>query len=189
MIVMLSGGVDSALLAARAAATGNLFACMFFDYGQPVAAQERAAATAISNHLGAPLWTEVARIPGAAYAMRTGVGVSGPRIVPARNLIMLSLAAAQAASSGRSVVQFGANAADHEYPDCSPAFVGEISKLCEDSCGVSVEAPLLQTSKAEIVHEAAGLLGDALALCWSCYESNNGAPCGECNSCEANKCT
>jgi hypothetical protein len=54
-IVLLSGGIDSAACAHLLKAQGMTVEGIFFDYGQPSAPREQAAAQLIAEHIGIPL--------------------------------------------------------------------------------------------------------------------------------------
>jgi len=180
VIVLLSGGVDSSLCAVTAGPT--LHSCLQVNYGQPAADQERAAAAALCAALG------VERVPLRAYhpglaAMRTGVGVAGPRVVPGRNLWLLSLAVSHAAALGLAEVWIGCNADDaSNYPDCRPDFIAGLSTASESAYGVRVVAPLLHLTKRQVIATWESR-GHTLDTTWSCYEPNGAAPCGSCDAC------
>lgn len=56
--VLLSGGVDSALVSCLLSETGTTLSALFVDYGQPAALAERAASRAVAEHLALP-WRQV----------------------------------------------------------------------------------------------------------------------------------
>ena len=122
--------------------------------------------------------------------------------VPMRNTVLLSMAAAHLETMAlfhqgsklevtRARIVIGANHLDYSgYPDCRPEYLRHMqgtlragSKVCQDglvSC-LEVQAPLLQLTKTEIVHEAVSL-GVPIERTWSCYQGGV-KPCGECDSC------
>lgn len=184
VLLLFSGGIDSTTLAQETHAAGTLRLLMFARYSQPSAAQEARAVYAwrLAHKPTAPLWEVM--LPITAEAMRLGVGVQGPRVLPGRNLLLLSLAVARAASEGIEEVWYGAQGGDlAEYPDCRPEFVQAVDDMAKPF-GVRVRAPLISLTKREVVARAvqAGVNLDAT---WSCYEARDGAPCGECNACRA----
>jgi 7-cyano-7-deazaguanine synthase len=109
--------------------------------------------------------------------------------VPSRNIIFLSIAASVAESRGAQAVYIAANSVDFSgYPDCTPEFITAFQKVLDvgtkagkEGDGVTVEAPILTRSKAEIVKEAVRLKVP-LELTWSCYKGGAKA-CGRCDSC------
>ena len=184
VIVLLSGGADSTLLAERAYRAGTLHSCHFFHYGQPAAEPEWIAAKAWSKARGIHVQRTDIALPGVA-AMSTGSGVSGARVLVGRNLVLLSLAVSRAAAVGALEVQFGANADDQaEYADCRESWIDALS-ACTISCaGVRVTAPLIGITKVQIISELTAL-GVSLEATWSCYQPAGWpfVPCGTCNAC------
>lgn len=183
VLVLFSGGVDSMLLAEQAHRANKLGRLLFIDYGQPAADQERAAAFKWAQANGYTLTEIPAHIRGVTEHMATGIGSDGLRILPGRNLLLLSHAMNVAKATGCEEVWYGANAGDRDYPDCTPGFVELLNRIGAADTGVSVKAPLLHLHKHDIL-ETAKLLGLDLDQAWSCYEpSPSGQPCGACHSC------
>ena len=197
VVILLSGGLDSAVLAYRASASGQLGACVFVDYGQPAAEQERAAAVRIAAALDADLHICEVVLCGMAD-MRAESGKPGPRVVPGRNLVLIALGCNVATAIGADTVLIGCTRDDVEaYPDCRPQFVGNIDLAHrETGAGPRVVAPWMWSTRADVVKEARQL-GVPVGRCaspddadeyayavWSCYTPTDaGEPCGTCNSC------
>lgn len=180
ILVLFSGGVDSMVLSEMAQETGALAGLLFFEYGQPAQIQERIAADAWCYSNGHELTVQHLPIVGVSEHMKTGTGTAGPRILPGRNLLFISHAINLAKTIGADVIWYGANADDREYADCSGEFVQMVDNVAALH-GVSVRAPLLNMSKAEINKQPFDLSG-----AWSCYEpDHDGKQCGTCNSCRA----
>lgn len=199
-IVLLSGGLDSATVLAVARERGFAAHALSVDYGQRHSA-ELLAARRVALALGAcehrVMAVDLAGIGGSALtdpklAVPDG-GTSGIPItyVPARNMLMLSLALGWAEAIGAESIFIGVNAVDFSgYPDCRPEFIAAFQRLAEvgTRCGVEghpvrIEAPLLALSKAAIIRE--GLrLGVDFALTVSCYRADEaGRACGRCDAC------
>ena len=115
--------------------------------------------------------------------------------VPARNTIMLSLALAWAETLSSNDIFIGANAVDYSgYPDCRPEYIAAYEKLANfatkaavEGCKLSIHAPLIALSKAEIIRRGAAL-GVDFALTVSCYlASDDGLACGQCDSCRSRR--
>lgn len=176
--VLLSGGVDSLLCAELANRDGVLAGCVFVDYGHPSQIGEGWKAFSYAGSRGIPLLAPHVRDLDLG-AMQTGKGAC---VVPARNAILLSVAANAARRLGAQTLTIGANAADQrDYPDCRPAFFAAMSQ----ALGMQIRTPLLEQSKAEII-EAARRCGLERSDCWSCY-AGGCHECGSCASCvEAN---
>ena len=176
MVILFSGGIDSTALAWEHRHAEPLL--FFVDFGQPARARERDAARAVARRLRLGLIEHSTILPGVG-----AMSGDGPRVMPGRNLALLSLAVSLAASKGLSRVQFGAILDDsRDYPDCRVEFVQALRETAIIGYGVRVDAPFLHLSKAEVM---ARLPADVLALTWSCYESRGlyDGPCGTCNSC------
>jgi len=112
--------------------------------------------------------------------------------VPARNLVMLSTAAAYAEARGEDcdlIVGFDEEEA-RTFPDNSRRFVDNVNKALEDAVfrrTVRVVAPLIDMSKREIVSLGARI-GAPMELSSSCYQprgfrGDRPVHCGTCQSC------
>lgn len=199
-IVLLSGGLDSTVVAARARADGHALLALSIDYGQRHRI-ELNRATAVACALGAErhvtLKLDLTAFGGSALTdAALGVPKSGvePGIpvtyVPARNTVMLSLALAFAESEGARDIWIGVNALDYSgYPDCRPEFIAAFEALANlatkagvEGARFAVHTPLIAMTKADIVREGMAL-GAPLDLTWSCYDPQPHGPCGACDSC------
>ncbi|HET6811296.1 MAG TPA: 7-cyano-7-deazaguanine synthase QueC [Acidimicrobiales bacterium] len=201
-VVLLSGGLDSTVCLALAAAEGrpgDLLA-LTFAYGQRHRLEvERAAA--VAAHYGAEqLVVELdASAWGGSALTDPGMAVPtegpGPGIpvtyVPARNIIFLAVALGVAEARGADGVHIGVNAVDYSgYPDCRPEFLAAFRQVAAvgqkrgvEGCPVDIRAPLIAMPKAQIVRIGTEL-GAPLELTWSCYQPGPGpTPCGGCDSC------
>jgi len=184
-LVLFSGGVDSAVLVAKTIAEGRLGAALHVSYSHPAQWSEAHAVAAIRlaySKRGVLLPLQTVAVDIAASQLDAGTGAAGPRVVPGRNACLLSVATNVAASLGLSRVVFGATAEDlAEYADCRPEFVAAMSALAS-VWGVAIEAPLLGLHRADVL--AMGKALDApLDKAWSCYQPQDGKPCGKCGSC------
>ena len=199
-VILLSGGLDSATVLALARQQG--FACyaLSVDYGQRHHA-ELAAARRVAQALGA-LEQRVVSIDLAGFG---GSALTDARIavpeqpgkgipltyVPARNTIMLSLALAWAEVLQAQDIFIGVNAVDYSgYPDCRPEYIAAFERMANLATKAAVEgkrmtlhAPLLHLSKADIIQLGASL-GVDYSLTVSCYQADDdGCACGVCDSC------
>ncbi len=200
-VVLLSGGLDSATCLAIARSQGFESYCLSFNYGQRHCA-ELAAADRVVKALGAAehrvLDFGLAQFGGSALT-DTAIAVPTAGIqpgipvtyVPARNTIMLSLALAWAEVLGSRDIFVGVNAVDYSgYPDCRPEYIAAFETMANlaTKAGVeghklSIHAPLIALSKAEIIRTGAAL-GVDYGLTVSCYQADElGRACGVCDSC------
>ncbi len=198
-VVLLSGGMDSAVVLAMARARG--FAChaLSVRYGQRHTS-ELDAAVRVATALGAIehkiVTIDLRSIGGSALTAdievpetpQDGIPVT---YVPARNTIMLSIALGWAEVLGAQDIFCGVNAVDYSgYPDCRPAFVAAFETLANLATKAGVEghhmhihAPLMAMSKAEIARQGVDL-GVDFALTTSCYQADaEGRACGRCDAC------
>jgi 7-cyano-7-deazaguanine synthase len=199
-VVLVSGGMDSAVTLALAREQG--FAChaLSVDYGQRHLS-ELAAASRVASLLGAvehkTVHVDLRSIGGSALTADDiavpDEGGSGIPVtyVPARNTIMLSVALGWAEVLGASDLWCGVNAVDYSgYPDCRPAFIEAFGRLANvatkagvEGAHLAVHAPLLEMGKADIVR-AGVALGIDFAQTVSCYQADpDGRACGHCDAC------
>jgi 7-cyano-7-deazaguanine synthase len=198
-VVLVSGGMDSAVTLAIARERGFVCYALSVDYGQRHAS-ELAAAARIATMLGAALHktvhVDLRSIGGSALTADIDVPTHASAgipitYVPARNTIMLSVALGWAEVLGASDIFCGVNAVDYSgYPDCRPEFIDAFEALANRATKAGVEgahlrvhAPLIRMSKADIVREGARL-GVDFAATVSCYQADaEGRACGECDAC------
>jgi 7-cyano-7-deazaguanine synthase len=199
-VVLVSGGMDSAVVLALAKERGFVPYALSIDYQQRHRA-ELDAARANAVHLGAVehkcVPVDLRSLGGSALTQSDLAVPTSPSsgipitYVPARNTIMLAIALGWAEVLGANDLFTGVNAVDFSgYPDCRPAFVAAFQNLANlatkagvEGAGLRVHAPLIAMSKAEIVRE--GLrLGIDFATTVSCYQADpQGLACGECDAC------
>lgn len=198
-VVLVSGGMDSAVTLAMARELG--FAChaLSVAYGQRHGSELTAAAVmarrleAISHKT---VQVDLRSLGGSALTDDIEVPEhGGPGIpvtyVPARNTIMLSIALGWAEVLGSNDIFCGVNAVDYSgYPDCRPAFIESFQQLANlatkagiEGQGLRIHAPLMAMGKADIVRE--GLrLGVDFSATTSCYSADaEGLACGHCDAC------
>lgn len=168
-VVLLSGGVDSAALAALANDQGLRASALFVDYGQAAHAAEQAASRAIAETYGLP-WREL-RIAGVRF---------GRGEIRGRNAFFVHLALL-ALDVPSCVVYLGIHAGTG-YRDCGPEFVELMQSSLDFHTGgkVRLAAPFAEAKKADVYAFAASLKVP-FELTYSCEASS--IPCGTCASC------
>jgi 7-cyano-7-deazaguanine synthase len=204
-VVLLSGGMDSAVTAAIARQDGFEVHALSVRYGQRhavelAAARRVAASLGIRHHVvidldlrafGGSALTSEAPVPKDTPLAEIGARIPAT-YVPARNTIFLSLALAWAETLAARDIFIGANALDYSgYPDCRPEYLEAFAQMAdlatragtEHGVRLAIHAPLLRLTKAEIV--ARGLaLGVDLGITSTCYDPGpDGAACGRCEAC------
>ncbi|MCB1561345.1 MAG: 7-cyano-7-deazaguanine synthase QueC [Xanthomonadales bacterium] len=198
-VVLLSGGMDSAVVLAIAREQGHACHALSVSYGQRHTA-ELAAAAKLAQAQGAvahkTVTVDLRSIGGSALTDDIDVPEHGGdgipvTYVPARNTIMLSVAMGWAEVLGAEAIYCGVNAVDYSgYPDCRPAFIDAFQSLAAvaTKAGVEgraprIEAPLLHLSKADIAHRGIEL-GVDFGQTVSCYQADDdGRACGHCDAC------
>lgn len=192
-IVLLSGGMDSAVTLYIAKKRGYKVSCLIFDYGQRHK-KEITCAKRLARLTGSEYSLLKIRLPWKQSALLDkslkvpdGRKFSGIPVtyVPARNTIFISFALSFAEAKGARAIFIGANARDFSgYPDCRPVYFKKFSELLKKATkakGIKLEAPLLHKTKKEI--SAIGKrLGVDFDLTWSCYKGGK-RPCGRCDAC------
>jgi 7-cyano-7-deazaguanine synthase len=199
-VVLLSGGIDSAVTLAYAQQQGCECYALSIDYRQrhvaELAAAQRIARARGAQHRiieldlrafgGSALTSDDIDVPNA----KPGGGVP-ITYVPARNTIFLSLALAWAEVLKAPHIYIGANAVDYSgYPDCRPEYLAAFQNMADlatkaalDGARICIQAPLLHLSKAKIIELGIGL-GVDFANTVSCYQPDvDGRACGVCDAC------
>lgn len=204
-VILLSGGLDSATVAAIARGAGFEVYALSFRYGQRHSVELQAAArvakhAGIDEHkivdidlrlFGGSALTDDIEVPKADSVDELGEGIP-VTYVPARNTIFLSFALAWAETLGAYDIFIGVNAVDYSgYPDCRPEFItayAEMANLAtaygvENNQRIRIHTPLIDLTKAQIIQRGIAL-GVDYSLTLSCYDpTENGEACGHCDSC------
>ncbi len=197
-VAIISGGMDSAVSAAKAAKSGYEVIGVHFNYGQRTQKKELECFENICKDLNIdkkyiidlPFFADIGAsaltdnsIDVPTQGIEPGVPVT---YVPFRNGIFLSIATAIAEKEGAEAIYIGVVEEDSSgYPDCTEQFMKSmelsINLGTKDDTLIVIERPLVNLSKADIVKEALKL-GVNLAHTWSCYKNEDKA-CGVCDSC------
>lgn len=203
-VVLLSGGLDSAVALGEARHAGFECVALSFDYGQRhkvelEAARAVARLIGVARHVEMPIGLR--RLGGSALTSDIEVPKDRHEIgrtddipvtyVPARNLVFLSIGAALCEVVGARDLYIGVNALDYSgYPDCREEFIRAFEVAANlgtragvQGEGVRVRTPLAAMTKSDIVRRGVEL-GVPLGLTRSCYDPDGaGLACGHCDSC------
>jgi 7-cyano-7-deazaguanine synthase len=197
-IVLVSGGMDSALTAAFAFKKYDL-AFLHVNYGQRTQKRELKAFHDIAKFYGVKkkLTVDISYLKeiGGSSLTDKKIKVSKADIkskkiptsyVPFRNANILAIATSWAEVIGAKKIYIGAVEEDSSgYPDCRKKFFDSYNKMInlgtKPDTNIEIVTPIIGYSKKDIVLKSAELKSP-LHLTWSCYSSNDKA-CGVCDSC------
>ena len=201
MLVLLSGGLDSAVVALMASERETRPHFLSFDYRQQNA-RELDCALSVARRLSPSSPHHRVALDFSAVARGSGSGLlgdPGPEeeaadyYVPARNLVFLAHAAAVAEAYGIGEIHVGSTLQDarapagQAFPDAKPEFlvaVQEAAARCRrGGDGVRIVAPLLDRPKFDAIRFGHQRAFD-FSLTWSCYR-NGPMACGICPACRA----
>lgn len=197
-IVLVSGGMDSAVTASIAVSEGRA-AFLHINYGQRTEGRELKSFNAIADYYGVKerLAVDISYLKEIGGSALTDAAIDIPEgdlgrqgvpltYVPFRNANFLSIAVSWAEVIGARSIYIGAVEEDSSgYPDCREAFFKAFEKAAnlgkKPGADIRIVTPLIHLRKADIVKRGLGLKAP-LHLTWSCYRDETLA-CGECDSC------
>lgn len=192
VVIVLSGGVDSAVVLAEMLSRGMKCAALTVDYGQRHR-REVESARAIARHY--EIEHQICALSGFGSGALTDPTVDVPfghfedpvmkkTVIPGRNALLLALAGGYAASLGAEVVAYGAHAGDRAiYPDCRAVFVEAMREVlkCMHYDPIDLAVPFLHWTKGQIIRRGVEL-SVPFEFTWTCYLGGK-EPCGKCGSC------
>lgn len=197
VVAIVSGGLDSTTMMYDLVENGWKVTAVSFDYGQRhrreiVFAAMAAERLQVPHHLinltslkgllsNSALTDDTVSVPEGHYAADN----MKQTIVPNRNMMMLSIAAAVAVGQEAEAIATAVHAGDHfVYPDCRPTFVQYCEKVIRLATGLDlfrIMAPYINKDKSYIARKAFQLRVP-LHLTWSCYKGGD-IHCGKCGTC------
>ncbi|MDR1990830.1 MAG: 7-cyano-7-deazaguanine synthase [Acidobacteriaceae bacterium] len=198
--MLLSGGLDSAVLVAEEAAR-SLVQPIYISVGLAWEAAERRAVDDFLAHVPArtrvkplvALRVEMTDVYSAAHWAVTGQAPAYHTpdedvYLPGRNIVLFSKAAIFCAMSGITRIAIGT--LDHNpFPDATPTFRERLADALSLGLDrrIDIAAPYARTSKADVIRRGTAI-GAPLALTLSCMSpeySGDGFPrhCGTCSKC------
>ncbi|WP_187648353.1 7-cyano-7-deazaguanine synthase QueC [Nitrosophilus labii] len=196
-VCIISGGMDSAVVAYIAKNKGYEIIGLHFNYGQRTEKKELECFEKISKALNAKIY--VVELPffsqiGASALIDKNIAVPTDGLkpgvpityVPFRNGIFLSIAAAVAEKEAAEAIYIGVVEEDSSgYPDCREEFIKSMERSInlgiKEETKIKLKTPLVHLRKEDIVSKAIEL-GVPLEFTWSCYQAEDEA-CGVCDSC------
>lgn len=172
VMVLVSGGLDSAVCLDFYLDLGRPVGAFFVNYDQPARDQELNAAKEVSSHYGVPF-----------FCVRwSGLVPKTVGKIPARNAFLLTAALMESSPTVTSIA-LGIHAGT-AYSDCSPEFVRKMQGVFDiyTNGAIQVAAPVLDWTKQEIwTHAKSRKI--PIHLTYSC-EAGGDTPCGKCMSCQ-----
>lgn len=187
VVTLVSGGLDSTLVACLTRDSGVQQFPLFIDYGQRAYEREVAACRNSMRHLGLED-PKVAELSGFGQLIRSGLTDSSQRVLedaftPGRNMLFLLTGAAYAYQNNADAVAIGLlNESTSIFPDQTSSFLKEAEILISKCMGrnIKVLAPLSEFYKRDVVELAAE---KGIRNTYSCHVGDE-QPCGECIACK-----
>lgn len=198
-VVLLSGGMDSAVCAALASYEGYKPAVLHLNYGQRTQKRELKAFHEIADHLeiNNRLIVDVSYLSQIGGSSLTDKSIEIEKAkfdknhipntyVPFRNGNIIAIAVSWAEVIGARAIIIGAMEQDSSgYPDCRADFFDAINQAIKlgtkPETEIRVLTPIIDMTKAEIIKRGTEL-GVPFEKTWSCYK-NSDLACGVCESC------
>ena len=198
-IILVSGGMDSCVIAASAITDGFTPAFLHVNYGHRTEKRELKACNNIADYYDVQkrLTVDISHLAQIGGSCLTDNQIDVPKAdlenpdipvsyVPFRNANILSAAVSWAEVIKATAIYVGAVEEDSSgYPDCRRSFFDAFEETAnagtKPETNIKIITPLIKLMKKEIVEEGISL-NTPLHLTWSCYK-NDDIPCRKCDSC------
>lgn len=198
-VVLLSGGMDSAVCAAIAKQNGLEIAALHLNYGQRTENKELQCFNNLCLHFQVKhkLIVDVSHLSKIGGSSLTDTKIEVPKAnldskeipityVPFRNANILAIGVSWAEVIKAKYIYIGAMEQDSSgYPDCRQAFFDSYNKMIKlgtkPDSNIEIITPIMNNTKEDIVRIGTKL-NVPFQYTWSCYQYNDIA-CGECDSC------
>lgn len=197
VVMALSGGMDSTTMLGLLLSQGHEVECLFFTYGSKHNKYEALAAQKVAAYYRVPCHGAIDLAP-ITKTFKSDLLLSGGNIpeghysdasmaatvVPARNLIFLSILAGHAWSVGAEHIAIGIHQGDHAiYADCRKEFYKAMDSAIYLGTDrrVDIIAPLIDLDKTGIL-EIGLPISVPYHLTRTCYKDQENS-CGKCGSC------
>ncbi|MBU1855153.1 MAG: 7-cyano-7-deazaguanine synthase [Nanoarchaeota archaeon] len=189
VIVLTSGGIDSAVVCKLIEKQSDKILPLFIDYGQLAAEKEWIACQNIMKDCNLPL-PEKMDVRGYGKVIPSGLTSSDKHIyedafLPGRNLLFLTLASSYAASKKIKAIAIGLlTEKTHLFPDQTEEFIVNTNFAINSALGDSfmILTPLIKFSKSDVI-KLAEKYGIPLDKTYSCH-SGKEKYCGKCVACK-----
>jgi 7-cyano-7-deazaguanine synthase len=186
-LVLLSGGLDSAVCLYLALKSCSSVVGLTFNYYDRREAEKNAAhrIAAAANIRLISLSLEFLREASDNDLQSASLLQAPPVYIPARNIVFYGIAAHYAERMQASRIYGGHIKADVEqFQDASKNFFDEMNAVLKRSMrdgSIQIYTPLIDLEKHEVLMLGSNI-GVPFQLTWSCYE-NGPEPCGKCHAC------
>lgn len=186
IVTLVSGGLDSTLVAKLAIEEGLTIYPLFIDYGQRARDRELSACKSAMKRLGLPD-PEIAGLGGFGKLIRSGLTDPSLHIIddaftPGRNMLFLLTAAAYAHQKNADAISIGLlHESTSLFPDQTSEFLVEAERMISLCMGrkIKVLAPLASFTKPDVVVLAEE---KGITQTYSCHLGEED-PCGNCIAC------
>lgn len=186
MITLVSGGLDSTLMAVLAKEERLEQFPLFIDYGQRAGRQEWRTCQRIFDKLKLPLPVRM-DLRGFGKLIPSGLTNLKLRLnedayLPGRNLLFLLAAGSYAYSNNCSAIAIGLlTEKRHLFPDQTKVFLKQAEQLFTSTYNrkIQIVTPLMKFTKKNVVAIAKH---KKISGTYSCH-SGKSVPCGKCISC------
>lgn len=185
VVVLSSGGLDSSVMLAHYKHLGYDVYPMYIDYGNNNIGEEMEKLLTVLSNLKIKnrlMHTNI-DLGWSSSVINKGSSGSDGLYVNMRNLVFIANAVSYAESIEASKVAVGFIDVPAPYQDASPSFLDDINNTVINSCGIVVEAPLINLDK-QGVYELGLKYNIALEDTISCNTPIDGKPCGICDDCK-----
>jgi len=186
IVTLVSGGLDSTLMALLVKEEKIEQFPLFIDYGQICKEQELKACNIVHKNLGLPT-PVIMNVSGFGALISSGLTDPNKRVnedafLPGRNLLFLLAGSAYAYQTNSNTVAIALLSEKNcIFPDQTNTFISRAQEIINLALGrdIKIIAPLMQLSKAEVLHLANK---KGISDTYSCH-SGTETPCGKCVSC------
>ena len=186
IVPLVSGGIDSTLMAVLAKEAGLTIYPLFIDYGQISRDHELAACKSVFKKLDLPE-PKIADVSGVGSLIPCGLTnpqmhVFEDAFLPGRNMLFLLLGASYAYKMNANSVAIGLlDESASIFPDQTKKFTDEAESVITLAfgCKISVLTPLISFTKMDVIRLAKE---KGISDTYSCH-SGTDKPCGECIAC------
>lgn len=195
---LISGGLDSTVVAAHMMNAYQEQIFVFSNYGQKTLDRELRAFRDVCDYF-APNESLIVDMTWLSHLGGSALFDSSEKLtqvnrkseyVPFRNAVLLSGAVAVAEAKNATTVLIGSTGGDTTCPDNSPAFLAAFQGVIDEGTmtesRIKLVAPLIHKDKEGVIRFGQEL-GAPFALSWSCHNNLGSIACGACSNCESRR--